>query len=319
MMAEELNLLFVEALVGFAWSYSNTISYYTCGDEYVMNLQILVFLSRWFKRFPKYASKDLFLTNESYAWHYIPQLVNKLLNYNKVAKIYKFNLKGISIGNSLLSLNVDTTISYEFLWPHGLISDEFDIAILKICKFDKRIKNVDVIDISKECDDILWQVASCDDWDVTLHVIMGSVTMHQVLIRGGAKRGGACKRIHETDSPPFSNLPLSMYCPDMMATASWKPSYSPARRLSSGWPCSQLAHASSHPSWNSLGLAFLHTNTHLTIIRGDMKPNNVQFDVDFEAHLLDFGLDRLEKIPVDLYSSTPMPVGSLGHVSLEIN
>jgi len=39
--------------------------------------------------------------------HYIPQLANKLLNYNKVAKRYKFNLKGISVsGKRLEELSV---------------------------------------------------------------------------------------------------------------------------------------------------------------------------------------------------------------------
>lgn len=67
------------------------------------------------------------------------------------------------------------------------------------------------------------------------------------------------------------------------------------------------------------GLAFLHTNAHLTIIHGDVKPNNVQFDADFEAHLSDFGLDRLAAIPADPSSSAPTPAGSLGYVSPEIN
>jgi hypothetical protein len=47
---------------------------------------------------------------------------------------------------------------YNFLWLHGMISDDSNIAILKSCKFDKHIYNVDVIDISKECDDILKKV-----------------------------------------------------------------------------------------------------------------------------------------------------------------
>lgn len=181
------NVLFVESPAGVGWSYSNTTADYTCGDGSTAK-NMLVFLSRWFKRFPEYASRDLFLTGESYAGHYIPQLASKLLKYNKVAKRYKFNLKGIAIGNPLLSLNVDTIASYEFLWSHGLISDESNIAIRKSCNFDKRIKNVDVIDISKDCDDILKQVEQevgdyVNEYDVILDVCPPSLIEQELRLR----------------------------------------------------------------------------------------------------------------------------------------
>ncbi|KAJ6736345.1 LEUCINE-RICH REPEAT RECEPTOR-LIKE PROTEIN KINASE FAMILY PROTEIN-RELATED [Salix viminalis] len=38
------------------------------------------------------------------------------------------------------------------------------------------------------------------------------------------------------------------------------------------------------------GLAFLHS---LSLVHGDLKPQNVLFDADFEAHLSEFGLDKL--------------------------
>ncbi|KAJ6739952.1 INACTIVE LEUCINE-RICH REPEAT RECEPTOR KINASE XIAO-RELATED [Salix purpurea] len=61
------------------------------------------------------------------------------------------------------------------------------------------------------------------------------------------------------------------------------------------------------------GLAFLHTSN---IVHGDVKPQSVLFDADFEAHLSDFGLDRLS-IATPTEPSTSATVGTLGYVSPE--
>uniref|UniRef100_A0A3Q7IGV7 Uncharacterized protein n=1 Tax=Solanum lycopersicum TaxID=4081 RepID=A0A3Q7IGV7_SOLLC len=57
-------------------------------------------------------------------WHYIPQLVGALLDHNEHSKEYKFNNKGVAIGNPLLRLDRDVPANYEYFWSHGMISDE---------------------------------------------------------------------------------------------------------------------------------------------------------------------------------------------------
>ncbi|GAV75276.1 Pkinase domain-containing protein/LRR_1 domain-containing protein, partial [Cephalotus follicularis] len=61
------------------------------------------------------------------------------------------------------------------------------------------------------------------------------------------------------------------------------------------------------------GLSFLHTSN---IVHGDIKPQNVLFDADFESHLSDFGLDSLT-IATPAEASTSTSVGTLGYVSPE--
>ncbi|KAK9287090.1 hypothetical protein L1049_015501 [Liquidambar formosana] len=132
------NLLFVESPAGVGWSYSNTTTDYTCGDDSTAR-DMLKFMLQWYEKFPEFKSRDLFLTGESYAGHYIPQLANVLLDYNKESKDFKFNIKGVAIGNPLLRVDKDIPSTYEFFWSHGMISDEIGLTILNECNFDDYI------------------------------------------------------------------------------------------------------------------------------------------------------------------------------------
>lgn len=122
---------------------------------------MLVFMLRWFEKFPELKTQHLFLSGESYAGHYVPQLADIILQYNKRrSNGFKFNLKGIAvsnknplpylcfvgsafdsicfgqIGNPLLKLDRDVPATYEFFWSHGMISDELGLTIMNQCDFD---------------------------------------------------------------------------------------------------------------------------------------------------------------------------------------
>jgi serine carboxypeptidase-like clade 2 len=129
------NLLFVESPAGVGWSYSNTTSDYTCGDASAA-ADMHVFMMNWYKKFPTFKSRALYLTGESYAGHYIPQLAIAMLDHNAQSKGFKFNIKGVAIGNPLLKLDRDTPSVYEYFWSHGMISDEIGLSIMNECNFE---------------------------------------------------------------------------------------------------------------------------------------------------------------------------------------
>lgn len=129
------NLLFVESPAGVGWSYSNTSSDYNTGDA-ASAKDMLTFLVNWFEKFPEFKSKDLFLTGESYAGHYIPQLAVAVLDHNAHSRASKMKLKGVAIGNPLLKLDRDVPATYEYFWSHGMISDEIGLSIMNQCDFE---------------------------------------------------------------------------------------------------------------------------------------------------------------------------------------
>ncbi|XP_048491252.1 serine carboxypeptidase-like 42 [Beta vulgaris subsp. vulgaris] len=103
-MGAASNLLFVESPAGVGWSYSNTTSDYNAWDIST--------------------------------GHYIPQSAVALLDHNANSSAFKFNIKGVAIGNPLLKLDRDIQAEYEFLWSHGMISDEIGLTIIKECNFN---------------------------------------------------------------------------------------------------------------------------------------------------------------------------------------
>jgi serine carboxypeptidase-like clade 2 len=99
---EAANVLFVESPVGVGFSYSNKSSDYDInGDKRTATLNYL-FLVNWLERFPEYKNRDFYISGESYAGHYVPQLAHTILYHNKKAKTI-INLKGILVCHFLLN------------------------------------------------------------------------------------------------------------------------------------------------------------------------------------------------------------------------
>ncbi|XP_058781478.1 serine carboxypeptidase-like 42 [Vicia villosa] len=176
------NLLFVESPAGVGWSYSNTTSDYTKNDASTAN-DMLLFMLKWYEKFPSYKSKELFLTGESYAGHYIPQLAKVLIDYNTHSTGFKFNIKGVAIGNPLLNFNRDTQATYEYLWSHGMVSDEIYLSLKNECDF-----NVSYDNLSKSCKDAMIDVQGIvsdyvDNYDVILDVCYPSIAQQELRLK----------------------------------------------------------------------------------------------------------------------------------------
>jgi serine carboxypeptidase-like clade 2 len=126
------NILYLESPAGVGFSYSTNKSFYDFVNDEITARDNLVFLQHWFTKFQEYRNNDFFITGESYAGHYVPQLAQLIVQTKS-----KFKLKGIAIGNPLLEFNTDFNSKAEFLWSHGLISDSTFDAFTKICNYSE--------------------------------------------------------------------------------------------------------------------------------------------------------------------------------------
>ncbi|CAO2208919.1 unnamed protein product [Urochloa humidicola] len=91
------NMLFLDSPSGVGYSYSNTTAdLYTAGDNKTAH-DSYNFLVNWLERFPQYKHRDFYITGESYAGHYVPQLSQLVYRNNKGIEKPILNFKGFMV------------------------------------------------------------------------------------------------------------------------------------------------------------------------------------------------------------------------------
>ncbi|MED6123495.1 Serine carboxypeptidase-like 45 [Stylosanthes scabra] len=171
---KEANMLYLESPAGVGFSYSANKSFYEYVDDEMTARDNLVFLQNWFTKFPEYKSNDFFITGESYAGHYVPQLAQLIVETKT-----KFNFKGIAIGNPLLEFNTDFNSRAEYFWSHGLISDSTYEIFTKVCNYSEIRRQSQSGRLNGVCAAVNKIVSSevgryVDAYDITLDVCLSS-------------------------------------------------------------------------------------------------------------------------------------------------
>ncbi|XP_027350097.1 serine carboxypeptidase-like 45 [Abrus precatorius] len=143
---KEANILYLESPAGVGFSYSDNLSFYQTLNDEVTAQDNLVFLQRWFAKFPEYKNRDFYIIGESYGGHYVPQLAALIIK-SKV----NFNLKGIAIGNPLLDFDTDMNAVDEYYWSHGIITDYAYKIRISLCNSSRIFREILSGQISKDC------------------------------------------------------------------------------------------------------------------------------------------------------------------------
>ncbi|GFY88788.1 serine carboxypeptidase-like 29 [Actinidia rufa] len=153
------NILFLDSPVGVGFSYSNTSSDLLNNGDNRTASDSLAFLLKWFERFPQYKGRDFYISGESYAGHYVPQLSQAIARYNSARKEKTINLKGYMVGNALTDDYQDHLGVFEFMWAAGMISDQTYQQLNVLCDLQPFIHS------SKQCDKVL-DIASNELGDI---------------------------------------------------------------------------------------------------------------------------------------------------------
>jgi len=129
------NVIFLESPAGVGFSYSNTSSDYDKSGDKRTAMDSYNFILNWLERFPEYKGRDFYIAGESYAGHYIPELAAVIVAVRELTGKNPTNLKGIFVGNPYLDYYKNDKGSLEFLWNHGVMSDEMWANITEHCSF----------------------------------------------------------------------------------------------------------------------------------------------------------------------------------------
>lgn len=113
------NVLFLEAPAGVGFSYATDGNIKTDDDQVAR--ENYAALKDFFTKFPQFRSNDLYITGESYGGIYVPTLVARIIDGQAT---FRMNLKGMAVGNGMLSNDLNTNSIMNFAWAHGLVDQK---------------------------------------------------------------------------------------------------------------------------------------------------------------------------------------------------
>ncbi|KAL3840681.1 hypothetical protein ACJIZ3_025272 [Penstemon smallii] len=203
------NILFLDSPVGVGYSYSNTSSDLLSNGDKRTAAENLEFLLKWFKRFPEYKGRDFYISGESYAGHYVPQLSQAIVGHNQKNGEKLINLKGFMVGNALIDDFHDHLGLFQYMWAVGMISDQTFKQLNIVCDFQS------FVHASERCEKAL-EIADEEVGDIDMYSIFtppcsGNFSRLNRLWRRRKSRTGLLRRSYdpctEKHSTVYFNLP----------------------------------------------------------------------------------------------------------------
>lgn len=131
------NIIYLESPVGVGFSYSNTPRDYITNDTQTA-LDTYTFLDMWFQEYPEFLPNDFYITGESYAGHYCPQVADVLLDHiqNGTSSI---NMKGLLVGNPVTDddwyFRKNEWSYLTTLYSHGLLPEQAYVNAYDACEW----------------------------------------------------------------------------------------------------------------------------------------------------------------------------------------
>lgn len=134
----QMNMVFVDSPAGVG--FSEAPERYAPNDSQTAE-DAYDFTKRFMEVFPDMNTRDMYLTGESYAGHYVPNLAVRMLLGNEDIKKSGstkglLNLRGFMVGNPWTSATIDNRAAVDFWADHGLVLEEDAARAHQICNYD---------------------------------------------------------------------------------------------------------------------------------------------------------------------------------------
>lgn len=127
------NVMYVDQPIGTGFSFVDKLNQLRWSEDALSN-DFYDFLHNFMVKYPEFQGRDIYITGESYAGHYIPNIARKLQLMNDEW----INLAGIAIGNGWVDPFYQYMAYPEFASDHNLISYGHSLVLMfgyQICQF----------------------------------------------------------------------------------------------------------------------------------------------------------------------------------------
>ena len=134
----EANLFYIESPAGVGFSVCGKPEECKFDDNNSAEDNLLAILSLFTDKFPELQRNPLWISGESYAGVYVPQVTKRLQQYIEKhtgeTGVYLPNLKGMLVGNGVTNWKYDGTPAYfHMAYYHGIIDDALYNAVNTNC------------------------------------------------------------------------------------------------------------------------------------------------------------------------------------------
>jgi serine carboxypeptidase-like clade 2 len=168
------NVIYLESPSGVGFSYSDTKSDYETGDQQTAQ-DAYNFLQTFFQMYPQFNNHSFWITGESYAGHYIPELAKLILDENAAGNP-KINIEGFMAGNPWTYAPIDNYGAAFYWWTHALISDESFYGMNSTCDYanigplKKRSASPDSLQCNKYISQATQEMGNINIYDIYVDV-----------------------------------------------------------------------------------------------------------------------------------------------------
>jgi serine carboxypeptidase-like clade 2 len=135
--ANVMNTIYIESPVGVGFSNVPNQSSYSTGDSQTAE-DTYEFLQGFYKEFPQFKTNPFWVTGESYGGHYVPEIVNRVLDGNEVVNqtgLFNIPLKGWMVGNPWTDPEHEAWGVVQNWWDRAIIGRDLWNSIQANCDY----------------------------------------------------------------------------------------------------------------------------------------------------------------------------------------